>query len=248
MKNYRMIALQAGDALKSSTTMNEIGRAAQSVFPFGCDTFPNESITSVRAKKIHDWVLSLARQSMTESERDDQLIRFLELLAVSDEDRSLIADVLKKAGLQKQNLGKNREKKRIFYERSFHPEICLHCSELFCEDHYFHAVFEAAKIYHKAVQIKSKSEKDGQALMLHVWNPEKGTLKVTRCESETDRNVQEGLGFLSTGLMRAVRNPTAHEPAHEWPISEQDCLEILGFISFLMRKCDEAVYYGGCGE
>jgi len=79
--------------------------------------------------------------------------------------------------------------------------------------------------------------------MLQVWNPEKGTLKATGCKSETDRNVPEGLGFLSAGLMRAVRNPTAHEPAHEWPISEQDCLEILGFISFLMRKCDEAVYY-----
>lgn len=239
MKNYRMIAIQAGDALKSSTTMNEIDRAAQSVFSFGCDTFPNESITSVRAKKIHDWVMSLARQSMTEPERDEQLIRFLELLAASDEDRSLIAEMLRKTGLQKQNL----KKRRIFYERSFHPEICRHCSELFYEGHYFHAVFEAAKIYHKTVQIKSKIEKDGQALMLHVWNPEKGTLKVTRCESETDRNVQEGLGFLSAGLMRAVRNPTAHEPAHEWPISEQDCLEILGFISFLMRKCDEAVYY-----
>jgi uncharacterized protein (TIGR02391 family) len=130
----------------------------------------------------------------------------------------------------------------VLYEKALHPEIYSHCSELFCDGHYFHAVFEAAKIYHKTVQRKSGCEKDGQALMLEVWSTN-GTLKVTQCQSETDRNVQDGLGFLSAGLMRAIRNPTAHEPAHEWPISEQDCLDILGFISFLMRKCDEAVYY-----
>jgi uncharacterized protein (TIGR02391 family) len=240
MKKYHMIALQVGDVLKNSTTINEINRAAQSVFSFECDNFPIESITSTKAKTIHNWILSLARQSMTKSEREEQLIQFLDLLtASSDEERSRIDEVLRKAGLQRQNL----EIKRIFYNKSFHHQIYLHCSELFFNGHYFHTVFEAAKIYHKAVQIKSKSTKDGKALMMEVWSAEKGTLKVTKCESETDRSVQEGLAFLSAGLMRAIRNPTAHEPAHEWPISEQDCLEILGFISFLMRKCDDAVYY-----
>ena len=239
MTNYRMIAIQAGDILKYSTSVGEIDRAAQSVFSFECETFPNESITSVRAKRIHDWVLSLAKQSMTESERDDLVSRFLELLATVDEDRSRIDEILNRAGIRN-HISK---KSRVLHERALHPEIYRHCSTLFYDGHYFHAVFEAAKIYHKAVQRKSGSEKDGQALMLEAWNPERGTLKVTQCKSETDKNVQEGLGFLSAGLMRAIRNPTAHEPAHEWPISEQDCLDILGFITFLMRKCDDAVYY-----
>ncbi len=238
MTNYRMIAIQAGDTLKYSTSVGEIDRAAQSVFSFECETFPNESITSVRAKRIHDWVLSLAKQPMTESKRDEQVTLFLELLATADEDRSRIDEILNRAGIH------NRipERNKVLYEKALHPEIYSHCSELFCDGHYFHAVFEAAKIYHKAVQRKSGCEKDGQALMLEVWST-KGTLKVTQCQSETDKNVQEGLGFLSAGLMRAIRNPTSHEPAHEWPISEQDCLDILGFISFLMRKCDDAVYY-----
>lgn len=81
--------------------------------------------------------------------------------------------------------------------------------------------------------------------MMEAWNPEKGALKITKCETETDKNVQEGIGFLSAGLMRAVRNPTAHEPAHEWPISEDECLDILSFISFLLKKLDQAVYYKG---
>jgi hypothetical protein len=41
--------------------------------------------------------------------------------------------------------------------------------------------------------------------------------------------------------MAAIRNPTSHEPAVDWPIGREDCLDILGFISFLYRKLDVAV-------
>jgi uncharacterized protein (TIGR02391 family) len=68
-------------------------------------------------------------------------------------------------------------------------------------------------------------------------------LKITRCETETDKNVQDGIKFLSAGLMQAIRNPTAHEPAVDWPIAKQDCLDILGFLSFLFRRLGDAVYY-----
>ncbi|WP_222846444.1 TIGR02391 family protein [Pontiella sulfatireligans] len=71
----------------------------------------------------------------------------------------------------------------------------------------------------------------------------KGVLKITPCQSETDCNVQNGVKFLSAGLMQAIRNPTAHEPALDWPIEKNDCLDLLSFISFLFRKLDEAVYY-----
>src|SRR5947209_2402063 len=51
------------------------------------------------------------------------------------------------------------------------------------------------------------------------------------------------VGALSAGLMSAIRNPTAHEPAVDWPISLDDCLDILSFISFLYRQLDKAVYF-----
>lgn len=238
MTNYRMIAIQVGDLLKYSTTVGEINRAAQLIFSFECENFPNESITSVRAKQIHDWVLSLAKQPMTKSERNEQLLRFLKLLGCTDDEGRRIDEILEQAGVH----GYASEKRKALYNRGLHPDIYHHCSDLFSNGHYFHAVFEAAKIYNKAVQRKSRSKRDGQSLMMEAWKPN-GTLKVTPCTSETDKNVQEGLAFLSAGLMSAIRNPTAHEPEHEWPISEKDCLDILGFISFLMRKCDDAVYY-----
>lgn len=61
------------------------------------------------------------------------------------------------------------------------------------------------------------------------------------CESETDRNVQDDVKFLAAGPMQAIRNPTAHEPAVDWPITRADCLDILSFLWFLFRKLDDAV-------
>jgi uncharacterized protein (TIGR02391 family) len=119
----------------------------------------------------------------------------------------------------------------------------MHCKQLFAQGNYFHAVFEACKVYNKAVQTKSKSTIDGEKLMMNVYSWEKGVLKLTPCISDTDKNVQDGVKFLSAGLMRAMRNPTAHEPALHWPIEKQDCLDMLSFISFLFRQLDKAVYF-----
>ena len=233
--NYRLIAIQVGDLLKCATTLNEIDRAAYSVFNFSREDFPNEAITSERAKLIHDWILTLAKQKMKNDERNELLRKFLRLITPSN----LIPDVesiLKEAGV-KIYLD---EALNEFYSRNFHPLIHKHCLTLYKQRNYFHAVFEAAKVYNKMVKEKAKSDKDGYALMMDVWDC-KGILKVTPCESETDKNIQEGLKFLSAGLMRAIRNPTAHEPALDWPISKDDCLDLLSFISFLLRQLDKAV-------
>ena len=124
----------------------------------------------------------------------------------------------------------------------FHPEIITHCRELYGQGHYFHAVFEAAKVYNNLVKSKARSTDDGESLMLRVWSSNKGVLKITLSSSETDTNFQDGVKFLSAGLMRAVRNPTAHEPALDWPIDEQDATDILSLVSFLLRQHDKAIY------
>jgi uncharacterized protein (TIGR02391 family) len=68
-----------------------------------------------------------------------------------------------------------------------------------------------------------------------------GSLKINSGESKTEQNIQDGVKFLSAGLMQAMRNPTAHEPAIEWPISKQDCLDMLSFISYLFKQIDIAI-------
>jgi uncharacterized protein (TIGR02391 family) len=239
--NYRAIAVEVGDLLKYDSTVNEINRTAGSLFRFNRESFPNDAITSVRAQTVHDWILSLAKQRMGADERDQLLAQFC--LKIAGEHRDAVQRILTEAGLGKSVV--NREDQELLAGRRFHPTVTLHSRKLFLESNYFHAVFEAAKAYNVEVKKKSHSAKDGQALMLEVLGADKGVLKITPCLSETDRNVQDGVKFLSAGLMQAIRNPTAHEPALDWPIAREDALDILSFLSFLFRHLDKATYFKG---
>lgn len=240
--NYRLIAVQVGDALKYATSINEINRIAGAIFPFRYEKFPNEAITSSRAQLIHDWVLSLARQKMGDEERNQLLKSFCDQLCGDNDLRVSIYSILRDAGVPTAEMNID---KRDFLARGFHSEVIQHCQTLFAQGNYFHAVFEACKAYNKLVREKAASTKDGEPLMMDVWGWQSGVLKITACQSDTDKNVQDGIKYLSAGLMRAMRNPTAHEPALHWPITREDCLDMLSFLSFLFRQLDKAVYYKG---
>lgn len=233
-----MIATQVGDLLKYDTTVNEIKRAAQSVFSFQQESFPSEGISSVRAQEVYNWVLTLARQELSSEERDNQLLQFISIIT-TEEHQDSINNILKSAGASSTSVSPLAED---FTSRNYHEQIHKHCRQLFMQENYFHAVFEAAKVYNKLVQDKSKSEKDGQSLMLDVLSVN-GVLKLNKGVTKTEKNVQEGVKYLSAGLMQAMRNPTAHEPALDWPISREDCLDMLSFLSYLFRQLDSAVYF-----
>ena len=235
--NIRLIAIQAGDALKYDTAVNEIERIGCAVFPFRREEFPEESITSVRAKRIYDWLMSLGKHSCSPEVRTQLLSAFLLNIAPGEDKKSEMAAIMENGGVK--GVSADGETLRRFDARDFHAKVVQHCRKLFGQKHYFHAVFEAAKVYNKTVREKAH----GAALMLEVWDAGGGVLKVTACVTETDKNVQDGIKFLSAGLMRAIRNPTSHEPALDWRITEQDAADILSFISFLFRQLDKAVKF-----
>jgi uncharacterized protein (TIGR02391 family) len=228
--NLKLIATEIGDYIKYETSINEINRIAKAIFKFPRQEFPNESITSVRAQLVYDWILSLEDYDCSVSEKKELLVNFAERL------HPKLLSFLKnfEVGVVDENTLER------FDAYQFHPEINMHCRKLYGEGNYFHAVFEAAKVYNNLVKSKAGSTHDGQDLMMKAWNPENGLLKINPCTSETDINFHDGIKFLSAGLMRAFRNPTAHESALNWPIDERDATDILSLISFLLRQCDKA--------
>lgn len=238
--NYRSVAVEVGDMLKYDSTVNEINRIGGALFRFTRESFPNDSITSVRAQAVHDWILSLAKQRMDPAERDKLLVQFC-LKIAPDAHRDSVQRILSEAGIGQSLV--NQENLQVFASRNFHASVVQHSRKLFLQGNYFHAVFEAAKVYNVEVKKKAHSNKDGQPLMLDVLSSERGVLKITACLTDTDRNVQDGVKFLSAGLMQAIRNPTAHEPALDWPINRDDALDILSFVSFLFRQLDKATYF-----
>lgn len=134
------------------------------------------------------------------------------------------------------------ENAKFFDERNLHSKVVQHGRKLFVEGNYFHAVFECCKAYDKDVATTSQIQDHGAGLMSKAFSLS-GTLKLNRQTTETEKNEQEGIMHLSMGLMRAVRNPQSHEPALDWPITKEDALDMLSFLSFLFRKLDKCVYF-----
>lgn len=99
--NYKLVANQVGDLLKYSTTVNEISRAADSIFPFSKDAFPNDAITSTRAQLIYDWILTLARQRMENPKRNQLLVQFLSTLTPGEHEKE-VDKILKNAQIDVQ--------------------------------------------------------------------------------------------------------------------------------------------------
>ena len=239
--NIKLIAIQIGDILKNRKSVKEINRVAEAIFQFPCQEFPNESITSERAQLTYDWIMSLGYQPRFPGELEQPLIDFVKSLTHGEIDlQHTLLNILNDCGVD--SVIDNEDILERFDSHQFHPVITDHCRDLYGERNYFHAVFEAAKAYNNLVKSKAQSLENGTQLMHRVWDARNGVLKVNSCTSETDRNVQDGIKFLSAGLMSVIRNPAAHEPALEWPVDEQDAIDILSLVSFLLRQYDKASY------
>ena len=124
-------------------------------------------------------------------------------------------------------------------KRDAHPSIIAYCRAELLTDNYFHAVMEANKGLFQRIRDKSGVETDGNALIEQVFssNP---ILIINSFQSRSEKDEHAGFCNLLKGLCSMFRNPMSHEPKVEWPISEQDALEILGIISYCHRRLDNA--------
>jgi len=127
--------------------------------------------------------------------------------------------------------------------RNVHPHVLQFCRAELLDQNYFHAVFEATKSIAAKVRALSGLDGDGADLVQRAFGLSKdGTsrLAINSLQTETERGEQRGFVSLVVGLFGTVRNPLAHNPKVEWPMSEQDALDILTLASLVHRKLDSA--------
>ncbi len=132
--------------------------------------------------------------------------------------------------------------------RGVHPDVLLYCRAELLQENYFHAVFEAMKSIAAKVRQKSGLVSDGAELITQAFalgktplgTPGSPILAINALATDTDRGEQRGFMNLLVGLFGTIRNPTAHNPKIEWPMSEQDALDILTLASLSHRKLDRA--------
>lgn len=126
--------------------------------------------------------------------------------------------------------------------RGVHTDVLKYCRTELLQENYFHAILEATKSISAKIRDLSKLTSDGAELAQAAFGlPKEGrrpVLAINNLETETDRGEQRGFTNLLIGLFGTVRNPLAHNPKVEWPMEEQDALDILTLVSLIHRKLD----------
>jgi uncharacterized protein (TIGR02391 family) len=124
--------------------------------------------------------------------------------------------------------------------REVHQDIFKYCTVELLADNYFHAVFETTKGVAKRLQDLADLTTDGGALVSAAFASTNPILIINNFTTETDISEHKGFSNLLIGFFGMFRNPTAHTLRIEWPMTEQDALEIMTIASLCHRKLDKA--------
>jgi uncharacterized protein (TIGR02391 family) len=138
----------------------------------------------------------------------------------------------------------------VLVSRDVHKDVLEFCRAELLQENYFHAVFEAMKSIAAKIRGMSGLTSDGADLVTQAFalgKDCKPLLAINALKTETDKGEQRGFVNLLIGLFGTIRNPTAHNPKIEWPMPEQDALDILTMASLIHRKLDTAHRFAGGG-
>ena len=125
--------------------------------------------------------------------------------------------------------------------RCVHEAVMSYCREELLSENYFHAVFEATKGIADRIRNLSDLTGDGADLVTKAFLGQNPALALGALESESERSEQKGFANLLIGLFGAVRNPLAHVAKINWPMSEQDALDIFSLVSLIHHKLDHVI-------
>jgi uncharacterized protein (TIGR02391 family) len=128
--------------------------------------------------------------------------------------------------------------KAALESRNVHAEVLNYCRAELLDENYFHAVFESTKGVAERIRGMSGLTADGAELVNRAFSTQNPILVLGSLATESEKSEQKGFAHLLVGLFGAVRNPLAHAPKTNWPMSEQDALDILTLVSLIHRKLD----------
>lgn len=128
--------------------------------------------------------------------------------------------------------------KAALENRSVHEEVLKYCRSELLDENYFHAVFEAIKGVAERIRNLTGLSSDGADLVTKAFLGPEPLLALGSMGTESKKSEQKGFANLLIGLFGAVRNPLAHATKTNWPMSEQDALDVFSMVSLMHRKLD----------
>jgi uncharacterized protein (TIGR02391 family) len=124
--------------------------------------------------------------------------------------------------------------------RGVHEDVLAFCRAELVADNYFHAVLEATKSVAAKVRKRSGLQGDGAGLVDAAFGGSDPKVRINSLKSDSHWSEQKGFANLLKGLFGTFRNPTAHEARTEWPMPEEDALDLLSIASYAHRRIDAA--------
>lgn len=130
--------------------------------------------------------------------------------------------------------------------RHLHEKIKERVFSYYENEQFAEAADQGTKIYAQVLRDMSGKTEDGVALA-SVFSagskqaPSIPDIQVADVDTESGRNIQEGQGHMTRGLMAGFRNPMNHQPFDilvPGTFSRLDCLNILSLISYLTTRLD----------
>ena len=127
---------------------------------------------------------------------------------------------------------------RAFDDMQLHPELRRRVGKLFEDGHFANAIEDACKVLEVFVKLRSgRDDLSGTGLMQTVFSSAKPLLKFNALETDSEKSEQQGMMYLYAGAISALRNPRAHGLV---PDNAETAVELLGFVSFLLKSLDKA--------
>ena len=137
----------------------------------------------------------------------------------------------------------------LLHWRHLHESLKDGVSDYYKNAQYGHAADQGTKLYAQRLREMSGADLDGAELAnlfgykLDTIPAKPPRIQINELATSSQRNMQDGQGSLTRGLVQAFRNPINHSPMSAVVpnvISELDCLNILSLISYLTTRLDNA--------
>jgi uncharacterized protein (TIGR02391 family) len=125
-------------------------------------------------------------------------------------------------------------------QRGVHADVLMFCRAELVEQNCFHAVLEACKSVAAKIRSRSGLTSDGVPLVQEALGGSTPRILINTFQTDSERSEQRGFVNLASGLFGTFRNPTAHAARIEWPVGEEDALDILSLASYIHRRIDSA--------
>lgn len=119
----------------------------------------------------------------------------------------------------------------VLESRGVHKDVIHYCRAELLQENCFHAVLEASKSVASKIRTLSGLESDGSSLVDEALGGSLPILRINSFQNESDKSEQRGFVNLTKGLFGTFRNFTAHNPKVEYPIDEEDALDLFSLAS-----------------